>query len=445
MAISGISSYGLNSLYGYQSSINSLRLTQALSRNPKLNQYQSSRSSSASSITQKAARNADLSFIKEYSSKMTNLMNAANELKSSNKNGAMSDLSMASSNTDVASVSGKLLVKNDKEYTLDVAQIAQAQMNVSEGVKAADYAGSAMDFTVGDGKNSVNVQVSAVKANGGSKTNAQMLKEAAEQINKSKVGVTASVVEKDGVASLQLEGKETGAGKEFTVSGELGAAAGAENVKTEAVNAKYSVTEGGHTTEYEAATNNVSIGYYGVTAQLKKEGQTTLSAGVDSERVASAVGDLVNAYNSSLKYLNDNYDRGSAVERQLKNFLTGIGSEQSLKQLGISVNKDGTLDYSKSTFEKNMAKNPSMTKELISGMGGIADRLFNKASSAMNVSSSSLINGRSSANSSASGSYPGSVKNPETNPYSVLGMYSRGGAYNMSNYYAVGMMMNYLI
>ena len=166
---------------------------------------------------------------------------------------------------------------------------------------------------------------------------------------------------------------------------------------------------------------------------------------MDSERVASAVGDLVNAYNSSLKYLNDNYDRGSAVERQLKNFLTGIGSEQSLKQLGISVNKDGTLDYSKSTFEKNMAKNPSMTKELISGMGGIADRLFNKASSAMNVSSSSLINGRSSANSSASGSYPGSVKNPETNPYSVLGMYSRGGAYNMSNYYAVGMMMNYLI
>ena len=129
MAISGISSYGLNSLYGYQSSINSLRLTQALSRNPKLNQYQSSSSSSASSVTQKAARNADLSFIKEYSSKMTNLMNAANELKSSNKNGAMSDLSIASSNTDVASVSGKLLVKNDKEYTLDVAQIAQAQMN----------------------------------------------------------------------------------------------------------------------------------------------------------------------------------------------------------------------------------------------------------------------------------------------------------------------------
>lgn len=445
MAISGISSYGLNSLYSYQSSINSLRLTQALSRNPKLNQYQSSTSGSASSVAQKAANNANLSFVNKYTSSMTDLLSAANELKSSNKNGAMSDLAITSSDTDIATVSGKLLVKSDKEYTLDVAQLAQAQVNESAGVKASDYANSAMNFTVGDDKNSVNVQVSAVKANGGSKTNAQMLKEAAEQINKSKAGVTASVVEKDGVASLRLEGKETGAGKEFEVSGELGAAAGAENVKTEAANAKYSVTEGGRTTEYEAATNKVSIGYYGVTAQLKKEGQTTLSAGVDSSKVASAVGDLVDAYNSSLKFLNDNYSNGTGVERQLRSFLTGIGSEQSLKQLGISVNKDGTLDYDKSTLEKNMAKNPSMTKELISGVGGIADRMYNKASNAMNVSSSSLINGNSDSYGSSTGYYPSSAKNSATNPYNVLGMYSRSGAYNMSNYYAVGMMMNYLI
>ena len=40
------------------------------------------------------------------------------------------------------------VVKNDKEYKLDVNQIAQAQMNVSEGVKAADYAKEAMNFTI---------------------------------------------------------------------------------------------------------------------------------------------------------------------------------------------------------------------------------------------------------------------------------------------------------
>ena len=275
-----------------------------------------------------------------------------------------------------------------------------------------------------------------------------MLKEAADQINKSKVGVTASVVEKDGVASLQLEGKETGEGKTFTVSGEqLGAAAGVENVKTESANAKYSVTADGRTTEYETDTNKVSIGYYGVSVELKKAGETTLKAGVDSGNVASALGDLVDAYNSAVKFLNDNYDRGSGVSRQLRNMISGIGSEQSLKQLGITVNKDATLSFSESKFQANMQKNPNLSKELISGMGGIADRMFNKANSAMNVSSSSLLNGSSqkSFSGTSASSSSSSLESMATNPYSVMGMFSKGGAYNMSNYYAVGMMMNYLI
>lgn len=444
MAISGIGSYGLNSLYSYQSSINSLRLTQALSNNPRLNQSYSSTSTS-SVISRKAAMNANVSFVKDYSSTMSDLMNAANELRSSNKNGAMSDLAITSSDNSIATASGKLLVKNDKEYELSVEQIAQAQVNVSDGVKGSEYAKSAMNFTVGDGKNSVNVRVGTTKANGGSRTNAQMLQEAADQINKSKVGVTASVVQKDGVASLQLEGKSTGEGKDFTVSGELGAAAGADNVKTEAANAKYSVTVDGRTTEYESDKNNVSIGYYGVDVELKKAGEATLKAGVNSGNVASALGDLVDAYNSSLRFLNDNYDKGTGVGRQLRNMITGIGSEQSLKQLGITVNKDATLSFSKSTFEKNMQKDPSLTKSLVSGMGGIADRMFNKASSAMNVSSRSLINGSGSDTFSGSSSGSSSSMSAATNPYSVLGMYSKSGAYNMSNYYAVGMMMNYLI
>jgi len=166
---------------------------------------------------------------------------------------------------------------------------------------------------------------------------------------------------------------------------------------------------------------------------------------VNSGNVASALGDLVDAYNSSLRFLNDNYDKGTGVGRQLRNMITGIGSEQSLKQLGITVNKDATLSFSKSTFEKNMQKDPSLTKSLVSGMGGIADRMFNKASSAMNVSSRSLINGSGSDTFSGSSSGSSSSMSAATNPYSVLGMYSKSGAYNMSNYYAVGMMMNYLI
>ena len=355
----------------------------------------------------------------------------------------MSDLAVTSSDEKVATASGKLLIKSDKDFKLDVAQIAQAQMNVSEGVKASAYAQSGMNFTVGDDKNSVNVQVSAVKANGGSKTNAQMLREAADQINKSKANVTASVVEKDGVASLQLESKETGTSHRFEVSGEMGAAAGAENVKTEAANAKYSVTSSGMKTEYESESNTVSVGYVGVSAQLKGTGQATLKPDVDTGKVASALGDLVDAYNSSLKFLNDNFDRGSGIGRQMQSLLTGLGSEQSLKQMGISVNKDGTLSFSESALQKNMAKDPSLTRDLISGTGGLADRLFNKASNGLNMSANSLTN--YSSVSGTSGSYGSSSTKSATNPYAVLGMYSRSGVYNMSNYNAVGMMLNYLI
>ena len=130
MAIGGIGSYGLNSLYGYQSTINSLRLTQALSRNPKLNQSSSSTSAS-SVVSQKATKNANVAFVNEYASSMTDLMQAANALKGSNKGGAMSDLAVTSSDEKVATASGKLLIKSDKDFKLDVAQIAQAQMNVS--------------------------------------------------------------------------------------------------------------------------------------------------------------------------------------------------------------------------------------------------------------------------------------------------------------------------
>ena len=426
MAIGGIGSYGLNSLYGYQSTINSLRLTQALSRNPKLNQSSSSTSAS-SVVSKKAAKNANVAFVNEYASSMTDLMQAANALKGSNKSGAMSDLAITSSDEKVATASGKLLINSDKDFKLDVAQIAQAQMNVSEGVKASAYAQSGMNFTVGDDKNSVNVQVSAVKANGGSKTNAQMLREAADQINKSKANVTASVIEKDGVASLQIESKETGTSNAFEVSGEMGAAAGAENVKT----------------EYESESNTVSVGYVGVSAQLKGTGQTTLKADVDTGKAADALGKLVDAYNSSLKFLNNNFDRGTGIGRQMQSLLNGLGSEQSLKQMGITVNKDATLSFSKSTFEKNMAKDPSLTRDLVSGTGGIAERMFNKARSGLNMSSNSLTNGYTSSVYSSSGA--SSSKNSATNPYAVLGMYSRSGAYNMSNYNAVGMMMNYLI
>lgn len=431
MAINGINSYGMG-YYNYQASINNIRLTQALSRNPRLN---GSMSSSSSISSPNFPLKSSMSFVKQYTSSMSDLMSAANNLKSVNKAGVMNDLKVTSSDESVAEASKKFSVSSTTDITLNVSQIAQAQTNVSNGVTASEAAKEDMNFTVGNGLKSIDVNVSAAKKDGTGKTNIEVLKEAASQINEKSQNVTAKVIEKDGVASLELTSKATGTDNAFSVSGSLGAAAGADTAKTAAANAKYSVTSGNNTFKYESSSNNVSVDYTRIDVTLKGTGETKIGAAVDTEKAASAIGDLVKAYNSSLKLLNDNYDRGSGVDKQLRNLVSGLGSEKTLEKLGITVNKDATLKFDKSVFEKSMKEDPKFTTDLITGTSGIANKAFNKAAAGMSTPSSTLINGDlSNAESDAMSS-----------PYNVFNMYSKSGVYTMSNYGAVGMMLNYLI
>ncbi|HCT91183.1 MAG TPA: hypothetical protein DF613_07375 [Lachnospiraceae bacterium] len=433
MAINGINSFG-TSYYSYQSTINNMRLAQALSKNPRASQAYSGYGSKYST-TRSAAMQSDISFAKEYSTSMSDLMGAANELRSTNRGSVLNDLTVSSSDTSIATAKEKLTVRDQKDIQLDVQQIAQAQVNTSDGVRASGRAESDMNFTVDDGTKSVNVRVGARNNNGVSRTNVDMLKEAAEQINMGNTGVTASVVQKDGIASLQLESKSSGTDNAFRVSGEMGAAAGAENVRTEAANAKYSVTSNGRTMQYESQSNEVTMDSARIGVSLEGVGKATISAGVDVDKTASALDNLVKSYNSSLKLLNDNYGRGTGVNRQLRNMASGLGSSQTLEKLGITVNKDATLSFDRGSFVENMKENPSQTRELVSNVSNMAERAYAKATAGMNVSSSSLVNGDISSMSSKT----------ITNPYNVFAMYSRSGAYNMSNYYAVGTMMSYLI
>lgn len=426
MAINGINSYGMG-YYNYQSSINNIRLAQALSKNTR---YMQSSASLNAPVT--GSLKSSMTFMRQYNSSMSDLMSAANSLKGTNSSGIINNLSVTSSDETVATATKKFGLSGSKDITLDVAQLAQAQTNVSTGVKASDTATEAMNFTVGNGIRSVDVSVSALNADGTSKTNVQMLKEAAEQINSGSANVRANVIQKDGVASLELSGTYTGAYNGFQVNGELGAAKGLDTVKTEAADSKYSVTIDGKTTKYESYSNDISVDSSRIGVSLKSTGKTTISSGLDFEKTADGLGNLVKAYNSSLKLLNDNYDRGTGVERQLRNLVGGLGSEKSLEKLGITVNKDATLNFDKSVLQKNMKESPSLTRDLVSG---IANTAFNKGEAGMRVNSSTLINN--------------DIENAQaeamSDPFQSFNMYSKTGAYTLNNYYALGMMMNYLV
>ena len=194
------------SYMNYTSSINQLRLQQAL------NNYHSNRQAvTPVNRVNRTYKDSSLNFLKNYNSKMTDLMQSANSLRGSNSSGAANTKKLGSSNNSVLTAKERFGSGFGQKLSVNVSQVAKAQMNQSAGVNAKAKASSGMNFSIrsksaSGGVSNVFVQVDARKKDGGLRTNQEMLEEAASQINRAKSGVQASVVVKDGEASLQITG-----------------------------------------------------------------------------------------------------------------------------------------------------------------------------------------------------------------------------------------------
>ncbi len=431
MAINGIGN-SWNSFLNYQQSVNNVRLYNALGR------YSSSRVSSVknnySTSNVNSLLNDSKSFITEYNSSMSKLMSSSNSLRNSNKSSVMNDLTAVSSNKDVASLTTNYKLRDTTNFELNVSQLATSQSNVSEAVSGSALATEDMSLKIEGVNGAIDVNVSSVKENGGQKTNYQMFKEAAEIINSKNVGVNASVEVKDGKAALKLQSSETGAKNGFTVSGSEGAAAGISNVATEAVDAKYSVKKDGVTRNYTSSSNKVDLEYGKITADLKKTGETSVSVGLDTDKVVSSVKELVKNYNDTLDLLNDNYSRGTGVMRQISRMASAPTSERSMALVGITVNDDGTLKLDEDKLRESLTKNTSIARDVIGGSFGLADGAFNDAISGMSTNSVSLINNDMSQQ-----------KSYYEDMFGTASRFSRTNPFGISNYTTVGLMFDMLI
>ncbi len=434
MSVGRISS-SMVSYMNYTSSINQLRLQQALQN------YHSNRQAvSPVQRVNSSYKDSSLDFLKSYNTTMSDLMHSANTLRESNSSGAANALKLGSSDETVAIAEERFGgVRSGQELTLDITQVAKAQMNESKGVNALEKASSGMDFSIrsesaSGGVSYASVKVDARKSNGSLRTNQEMLEEAASQINRAKSGVEASVEMKDGKASLRITGKNTGEGNTFQVNGNTGIAEGLSDTVQAAQNANYSVTQNGVSRNYVSSANEVSLDMGRVKASLMSEGKAVISAQQDNEKIASAVSDLVKSYNKAVEFLGSNTGKGSAVNMQLRNMVRSLGSEQSLEKAGITMNKDGTLSFDKETLAANMKKEPNLVRDVISGRNGIAQAAFDRGSAAMRTNSAQLVqNMRQTEESWAADSYQ------------FMNTFSKSGAYNLSNYMALGLMMDYFV
>ncbi|MDO5601336.1 MAG: flagellar filament capping protein FliD [Oscillospiraceae bacterium] len=436
--------YGISSLGGSFNSFNWTSIQNDMKLQLIMNKSSTQKVSAISNLPSVSRKlgSSNAQFLRQYQSQMTNLMSKAGRLRG---DAAGSGYTMASSDNSVVSVASS---KNSglqlEDLNVSVQQTAQKQTNVSQGYSTKSYAASLTGtLTLDSSKSNSPVRISLSSLSG--RTYGEKLHSLADEINRyeAATGVTASVTEKDGKSYLTVSSSETGKDNTFSLSGSFAQESGLSNISQTAQNAVYTVkrADGTSAETYESASNTVQLAGGQVTAELKGAGSASLSSVRDTGITASAMKDLVSSYNQTIKFLNDNSGMGTGVKQQLNRLLRSPLSGTSMKAVGISQNKDGTLKFDEAAFEKSLSDNPDLTKEIISGNYSISESIYNNARHGMNISSAQLLNTSQSSNfySSALESLKSTA---EDNPYQFLQSYSRQGAYNLSNYNLVGLLIN---
>lgn len=363
------------------------------------------------------------SFLKQYQGSMTKLMEAANKLRD-NGSAAKTALRASSSDSAVAKVSSAVQ-NHEGRYTLKVEQLASGQTNRTQGMENSAQPSLGGSLTLKTGAGTFQFYLSAA----GQKDVKSALESYAGEINSRDTGVNATVVQnEDDTYSLQLAGAETGA---FTVLGSFAERTGLDQVATTAKQAVFTVqAEGEEAQSFTSDTNRIEID--GIDVTLTGTGSTELHITRQSGLTADAVQELVDAFNSSLTLLNDNAERGVGVLRQMKRMVQPPAAERSLNLVGITIGRDGTLRLDKEAFETALRESPSLTREIISGSSGLAQGIYTDGQQGLRVSSASLL----------STQLQQSQLDSLQNPLNTMALYSKSGAFNLLNFYAVGALMN---
>ena len=275
-------------------------------------------------------------------------------------------------------------------YTLSNITLASAEQvrktEIALGIPAGTGSGT-LSIKVGSG-DSVDVSVS----------NGTSLTDIAKAINDSKAGVTASVVNDGTAKHLVITAKESGASNTISITGSTGwegfnfrpssASADTNSWVSQQAATSASVDVNGLT--ITSQSNTISDAVSGLTINLLKASSagTTINVTQDNtSSITSALNAFVTAYNtaaSSMKSMGA-YNattkvagalQGDAVLRsaqaQVSRLVTakyGTGDLQTLSDLGISLQKDGTLKLDSTKLNKAIENDFAAVSEMVSAVG----------------------------------------------------------------------------
>ena len=314
-------------------------------------------------------------------------------------------------------------------YALEISKLAQAQKLASAGQASstATIGTGTITFDFGtisggtfDSASGKYTGASFASSGTGTKTvtidgSNNSLAGIRDAINKAGIGVTASIVNDGGASPYRLVLSETATGKassmKISVAGDAGlqtllnhdpSAAPASQGFAETVtaqNAEFKVDG----VAISKAGNTVSDVIEGVTLNLAKTNAgspTTISVTRDTAAVSGAVSQFVSAYNqinATIKQLSA-YDAatktasvltGDATLRNIQTQVRGVltaaikdsgGAYSRLSDIGVTLQKDGTLALDNSKLQKAMDNNFSDIARLFAAAGKSSDSLVSYAS-----------------------------------------------------------------
>ncbi len=156
------------------------------------------------------------------------------------------------------------------------------------------------------------------------------------------------------------------------------------------------------------------------------------------QNTVNATQSFVDQYNSTLKLLNDNAERGPGVMKQLARMVQDPAPAESMALIGLSVNDDGTLHLDQeamtTAFEDAGAGSQDLYRDILGGFSGVADTTYKYAQYGLNTSARDLV-----ANDLVN------IKSVEDeNPFKEMYSDFRSSAYSLNNM-AAGLMMNLLV
>ena len=190
--------------------------------------------------------------------------------------------------------------------------------------------------------------------------------------------------------------------------------------------------------------NNVFSKYETAMKDLQRantdEDKAAAQAAVDKakEDIVTAVKDFAKAYNNAVSFLENNSDRSSTVVRQLNSLKNALTTEDAMARIGLSYDKSGNLQVDEDKLKDTLDKNYNSVKDIMGGQFGMAERAATKASDILDHASVEKIAGVAEKQSKAN-----SIS--DLDDFEIFSKFALGGAYNLTNYYAVGSMLNTLV